>query len=262
MSSADKRMTDMLGRWLASLELHLKYADLDDEDYRAVQPWPVHDRPNRMILELARQKVLELQSQCESRATMGDAKFAEALEAMTFVATLVGLQNVRRFIPLVDSSHERPVSAKSSGTTVQMRPAKARPQSADDSTREMPNVAAPRVASRSNEDESTREMPQAGTAKTKAAEPVPRPRVAEIKKPAAKAPSEMAPAPALVAAKQGPSPLHAKVIADAIRLLKWGRLWHELPELIARIAERPPIAEVRKILRNYKADIEGEAAKA
>jgi hypothetical protein len=84
--------------------------------------------------------------------------------------------------------------------------------------------------------------------------------VTETRKPATKVPAEAAPVSAT--AKQGPSPLHAKVIADAIRLLKWGRLWHELPELIARIADRPPIGEIRKILRNYKSDIEADAAKA
>lgn len=249
--SADKRMTDMLGRWLASLDLHLKYADLDDEDYRAVQSWPVHDRPNRMILELARQKVLELQNQCESRAAMGDAKFSEALEAMTFVATLVGLQNVRRFIPLVDASHERPISARNSATTVQMRTAKTRSATADETTREMPRVAAAKP--RPPEDESTREMPQASTAG--AAEP----RAAEPKKAAAKVASDSA--RSSVAAKQSLPPLHAKVVADAVRLLKWGRQWHELPELVARIADRPPIAEIRKLLRNQKTEIEAEAAK-
>jgi hypothetical protein len=46
------------------------------------------------------------------------------------------------------------------------------------------------------------------------------------------------------------------VIADAVRLLKWGRQWHEIAELIARMAERPSIAEVRKILRSHKPSIE------
>ena len=40
MTPADKRMTELLDKWLTSLELHLKYADLPDADYFAVQPWP------------------------------------------------------------------------------------------------------------------------------------------------------------------------------------------------------------------------------
>ena len=46
---------------------------------------------------------------------------------------------------------------------------------------------------------------------------------------------------------------------DAIRLLKWGKSWHELAELIERIAERPPAAEIRKVLRANRAEIEEKA---
>ena len=48
------------------------------------------------------------------------------------------------------------------------------------------------------------------------------------------------------------------VVSDAIRLLKWGKQWHELAELIARMAERPALAEVRRILRSNKQWIEAE----
>jgi hypothetical protein len=50
--------------------------------------------------------------------------------------------------------------------------------------------------------------------------------------------------------------MNGKIVADAVRLLKWGKSWHELPELIERIGERPPAAEVRKVLRAHKGDIE------
>ena len=53
--------------------------------------------------------------------------------------------------------------------------------------------------------------------------------------------------------------LRGKIITDAIRLLKWGKSWHELPELIERIGERPPAAEIRKVLRAHKAEIEKAA---
>jgi hypothetical protein len=46
------------------------------------------------------------------------------------------------------------------------------------------------------------------------------------------------------------------VVADAIRLLGWGREWHELPDLIGRMADRPPAAEIRRILRDHKPAIE------
>ena len=54
--------------------------------------------------------------------------------------------------------------------------------------------------------------------------------------------------------------MRGKIIADAIRLLKWGKSWHELAELIGRIADRPPVHEIRKVLRAHKAEIESKAA--
>jgi hypothetical protein len=44
-----------------------------------------------------------------------------------------------------------------------------------------------------------------------------------------------------------------------VRLLKWGRAWHELAEAIARIADRPGVVEVRKCLRTHKVEIERAA---
>jgi hypothetical protein len=52
------------------------------------------------------------------------------------------------------------------------------------------------------------------------------------------------------------------VIEDAIRLLQWGRKWHELGELISRLAERPPVGEARRILRTHRAQIEAAAQSA
>ena len=51
----------------------------------------------------------------------------------------------------------------------------------------------------------------------------------------------------------------ATVIADAVRLLSWGREWPQLASLVARLADRPPEAEVLKILRRHRADIEAQA---
>ena len=239
-------MADMLERWRVSLDLHLQYVDLDDAAYRQVQSWPAHDRPTRWILELARQKLLELKAHCEAREALGDAKFAEALEAANFLSTLVGLQNVKRFIPLADPQvgksavqPARPASSASSTSTVQMRTPKNRPAADGEATREMPRI-----------------KPATAASKPKAAEPTARQtRPGEQKKPAAK-PAEPKSASA---AKTPAAELEDKVLDDAQRLLKWGRQWHELPELIARIADRPPLAEVRRLLRTHKADIEAQA---
>jgi hypothetical protein len=66
-----------------------------------------------------------------------------------------------------------------------------------------------------------------------------------------------APATAKVAkAPADDAQLNDVIVADAVRLLRWGRQWHEIAELISRMAERPGIAEVRKILRSHKPTIE------
>src|SRR3990170_6184767 len=102
MTPADRRITELIDKWLTSIELHLQYTELSDAAYARVQPWQKHDRPTRWVLEVARQKVLELKQQCETRQAMGDSKFSESLELMGFLANLVGIQHIQRFIPLAD----------------------------------------------------------------------------------------------------------------------------------------------------------------
>jgi hypothetical protein len=51
------------------------------------------------------------------------------------------------------------------------------------------------------------------------------------------------------------------VIADAVRLLGWGKQWHELAEMIARLAERPSPSEIRRILRTYREHIDAIATR-
>jgi hypothetical protein len=46
------------------------------------------------------------------------------------------------------------------------------------------------------------------------------------------------------------------VIADAVRLMQWGRKWYELAELISRMADRPGLPDVRRILKDRKSEIE------
>jgi hypothetical protein len=52
-----------------------------------------------------------------------------------------------------------------------------------------------------------------------------------------------------------------QVVADAARLMQWGRKWHELAELIARMADRPALPEVRRILKDNKTAIEKKAGR-
>ena len=150
MTPADRRITELIDKWLTSIDLHLKYVELSDAAYARVQPWPKHDRPTRWVLEVARQKVLELKAQCETRQAMGDSKFSESLELMAFLANLVGIQHIQRFVPLADPA--RADTGPSTSQTVEAptvtKPVPQRTRTAgDDTTREMPRLKTTTAAS-------------------------------------------------------------------------------------------------------------------
>jgi hypothetical protein len=248
MTPADRRISELIDKWLASIELHLQYVELSDAAYARAQPWPKHDRPSRWVVEVARQKALELKQHCETRQAMGDSKFAESLELMCFLANLVGIQNIQRFIPLAEATKEGTGAATTTSPTLEatvVKPVVARSRApTEEATREMPKLkpAAPKPAAAAP-------VPKAAAPKA-APSPPPRPAAQRT------APAKAAEAPSGVLAGD----LKGKIIADAIRLLKWGKPWHELAELIGRIADRPPVPEIRKVLRTHKADIESKAA--
>ena len=142
---ADQRLLDLVEKWLSSLELHLRYASLDDESYAKIQPWPPHQRPNRWVISLAKQRALALKAQIEERVKMGDVRFSEALEMMAFLANLVGGEHIERFIPAAEKEREQPValappdmSSMSSTTNVAQVPGSATATA----TREMPKFLA------------------------------------------------------------------------------------------------------------------------
>jgi len=241
---ADQRLLELLGRWLESLELHSKYSSLDDDSYWKVQPWSEHQRPTRWIVNLAKQKTLALRAQVEQRAKAGDTQFSDALELMAFLANLVGAEHIERFIPVADARTERDLSPKSadrgSESTIQQATATST------ATREMPKFLG-----------SKRAPPPAGTTQVARNERKP----AALVKPAPKAPAKLpAKKPAAQAERAGPSEeARDQVITDAARLVQWGRKWFELPELIARMADRPSLPDVRRILKENKMAIEKKA---
>ena len=255
MTPADRRITELIDKWLASIDLHLKYVELSDAAYARVQAWPKHDRPTRWVLEVARQKILELKAQCETRQAMGDGRFCESLELMAFLANLVGIQHIQRFVPLADPSRTEPVSSTTATVEVVQPPRAAAAQkprpSGDDTTREMPRIKATASAAARAAPAPARAAPPPAAAPAKRADGV-------------KAPTRAAAPPARPAtAAKNAAPtadLRGKIIADAIRLLKWGKSWHELAELIERIADRPSAAEIRKVLRANRSEIEQKAA--
>jgi hypothetical protein len=106
MTPAELRVRDLVDKWLQSLELHLRYATLDDDAYWRVRPWEPHQRPARWIVELAYARAQDLRHLLATRAAAGDAAFAEAVELTGFLANLVGAQHLERFIPIADPATE------------------------------------------------------------------------------------------------------------------------------------------------------------
>lgn len=123
MTPADERVLQLLQKWQKSLDLHSRYADLPDDQYWLVQPWPNHQRPTKWVVDLARQRLADLQSIVKTRLAAADPSLSEALELMSFLTNLVGSQHVERFVPIAEPERERkldaapPPKSKSTGAT-------------------------------------------------------------------------------------------------------------------------------------------------
>ena len=238
---ADQRLLELLGRWLESLELHTKYSSLDDDSYWKIQPWSEHQRPTRWIVDLARQKTLALRAQVEQRAKAGDTQFSDSLELMAFLANLVGSEHIERYIPVAEARNERDLSAQTAEHDAKMV------EHAAGNTVQQPTVSAT----------ATREMPKFTGAKrapppqaTSQVARNERKSTAAMPKPAPKAPVKQPPK------KPTAQPERAGHSESAKEQVQWGRKWFELPELIARMADRPALPDVRRILKENKVAIE------
>lgn len=207
MTPADERVLQLLQKWQKSLDLHSRYADLPEDQYWLVQPWPNHQRPTKWVVDLARQRLADLQSIVKTRLAAADPSLSEALELMSFLTNLVGSQHVERFVPIAEPERERQLEAAPASKTK-----------------------------------------QTGTTSTSTVVKPGRP----------SAPRQKAPAKA--AKPQVNDTTVTAVVKDAARLLSWGREWHELPEAIARIADRPSVQQVRQILRSSRSAIEQRIA--
>jgi hypothetical protein len=121
MTPADERVLQLLQKWQKSLDLHARYADLPEDQYWLVQPWPNHQRPTKWVVDLARQRLADLQNIVKTRLATADPSLSEALELMSFLTNLVGSQHVERFVPIAEPERERQLdkakSPKSSSTT-------------------------------------------------------------------------------------------------------------------------------------------------
>src|SRR5690349_12264055 len=158
----------LLERWQTSLDLHAKYAALDDARYWHVQPWPKHERPQRWIIQLARKRILALKRIVTQRQAEGDRAFIEGVEIMGFLATLVGLTSVERFIPLATPETERRdvLAAKPehfNKPPAETPRARAAPAARETGSRTAENRKAVEAAGRTGEHrrtaETTRQMP-------------------------------------------------------------------------------------------------------
>ncbi|MBK6451877.1 MAG: hypothetical protein IPF84_04710 [Proteobacteria bacterium] len=241
MSTTDRRVEELLDRWLASVELHLRYLQLDDAAYARAEAWPKHQRPNALVLNLARTRLLELKAHISERRDAGDAKFAESLELMAFLTSLLGTEHIERFIPLATGK------ARDSGMSATVEQPRLRAV-----TRAAPNHGSTGAATTSAKVAQTSATHKSSTGShkrptrsrsTPVAAPVPQPAA----RPAAAPASQSTPPPTDAMTQQ--------VIADAVRMLEWGREWPALAGLIARMADRPSETEIWKILRAYRADI-------
>ena len=133
MTPADERVLQLLQKWQKSLDLHVRYADLPEDQYWLVQPWPNHQRPTKWVVDLARQRLADLLNIVKTRLAAADPSLSEALELMSFLTNLVGSQNVERFVPIAEAERERQLDAgatrkaKSTGTTSTSSAIKPRP---------------------------------------------------------------------------------------------------------------------------------------
>ncbi|MFZ2509334.1 MAG: hypothetical protein WAW79_12785 [Steroidobacteraceae bacterium] len=206
MTPADERVLQLLQKWQKSLDLHAAYVGLPEDQYWLVQPWPKHQRPTKWVIDLARQRLADLQNIVKTRLATADPSLSEALELMSFLTNLVGSQHVERFVPVAEPERERQLEA-----------------------------AAPAAAP----------APASGISTT-----------STVVKPRAGAPRSRSAGRSAKPAKDSATTL---VVKDAVRLMSWGRAWHELPDAIARIADRPDIAQIRQILRSKRSHIEQRA---
>lgn len=226
MSQASKRVEELLDRWMASLELHARYRKLDDAAYVHAENWPPHQRPTAWVIDLARKRLLELRAQLTQRKD--DAAFCESLELMSFLTSLLGSEHIERFVPL--ATGKAPDTA-ASGTVVQPKVRSAKPRPASGASGTHRQATAPKPAAT--------HKPAAG--------PRPRPPEAAAGRPEARTARDTVASPADARTRQ--------VLADAVRLLNWGREWPALAGLIAQMADRPAEKDVWPILRAHRAEI-------
>ena len=178
---------------------------------------------------------------------------------MGFLATLVGLTSVERFIPLATHETERRdvLARQARGREGHSRDSPLARRSAP-TGRHRPMPRAARRVARNGEHrrtaETTRQMPVLPSPARADARP------RRVRRGTPRTRSDRPPSSQRRCRPPSPQPEHV-VIADAVRLLGWGQQWHELADMIARLAERPGPSEIRRILRTYRDQIDAVATR-
>jgi hypothetical protein len=183
---------------------------------------------------------------------------------MGFLATLVGITSVDRFIPLATNETERrevltarPEQPKADAEAPRSR-SSATARSGEhkrgaETTRQMPVLPNSRVERMLAAQRANPQVKPAAPARQAAPAAASRREVRrDPSRPATIKPKKVAP---------NITQTEHLVIADAVRLLGWGRQWHELAEMIARLAERPAPSEIRRVLRTYREHIDAIVAR-
>jgi len=256
MSEAEKRVSELLDRWLASLDLHARYLKLDDAEYAKVQSWPKHQRPNKWIIDLARQRVGELRFHLKERREIGDDEFADALELMGFLTSLLATEHLERFVPLAlppkDATVREATLKPPSGTTATIRARGPAPAAGKSPA---PRAAAPRSTSgRPVAARPATPAPRRAAASAAVQKALPSRAATQVSRQTSPAPRPAARPPVKLTEQ-----LTKQIVADAIRLLDWGSEWPALAGLIARLADRPSEKEIWGVLSTHRATIEARA---
>ena len=190
----------------------------------------------------------ELRFHLKERREVGDDEFADALELLGFLTSLLATEHLERFVPLAMPQKDatvRQAALKEPGTTA---------------------TARPRVAAPGKPPPSRTAAPKSSSGRLVAARPVtPTPRRTAATTSAQKAapartaqPSRQSAAAARPAVKLTEQ-LTKLIVADAVRLLDWGSEWPQLAGLIARLADRPSDKEIWGVLSAHRATIEARA---
>jgi hypothetical protein len=163
---------------------------------------------------------------------------------MSFLTSLLGSEHIERYIPLATG---KAPDTGTSGTVEQPRIRGAAKAAAIKKSTDTAPVSAKATPTSATHRSATGSHKRPARQVTSAGAP------AAVSKPTSKPVARAEPAPA-----SPPKPRDAmtqRVIADAVRMLEWGREWPALAGLIARMADRPSEGEIWKILRAYRNDI-------